>query len=43
MSLVLLASLRGNMFIYQGQELALEQDEIPFHLLKTPRRLPTGR
>jgi alpha-glucosidase len=39
MSLVLLASLRGNMFIYQGQELALEQDEIPFHLLKDPEAI----
>ena len=39
MSAVLLASLRGNIFIYQGQELALEQDDIPFHLLKDPEAI----
>ncbi|MDE2171610.1 MAG: DUF3459 domain-containing protein, partial [Sphingomonadales bacterium] len=39
MSAVLLASLRGNIFLYQGQELALEQDEIPFHLLKDPEAI----
>jgi alpha-glucosidase len=39
MSAMLLASLRGNIFIYQGQELGLEQDEIPFHLLKDPEAI----
>ncbi len=39
MSAMLLASLRGNIFMYQGQELALEQDEIPFHLLKDPEAI----
>ncbi|MDE1918427.1 MAG: DUF3459 domain-containing protein, partial [Sphingomonadales bacterium] len=39
MSAVLLACLRGNIFLYQGQELALEQDEIPFHLLKDPEAI----
>jgi alpha-glucosidase len=35
----LLAALRGNIFLYQGQELGLEQDEIPFHLLKDPEAI----
>lgn len=39
MSAALLVALRGNVFLYQGQELALEQDEIPFHLLKDPEAI----
>ncbi|EGD58224.1 alpha-amylase family protein [Novosphingobium nitrogenifigens DSM 19370] len=39
MLLLLLASLRGNIFLYQGQELGLLQDEIPFHLLKDPEAI----
>ena len=39
MSLALLAGLRGNVFLYQGQELGLLQDEIPFHLLKDPEAI----
>ncbi len=35
----LLVCLRGNIFVYQGQELGLEQDEIPFHLLKDPEAI----
>lgn len=35
----MLASLRGNIFLYQGQELGLEQDDIPFHLLKDPEAI----
>lgn len=35
----LLIALRGNIFLYQGQELGLEQDEIPFHLLKDPEAI----
>ena len=37
--IMLLAALRGNIFVYQGQELGLEQDEIPFHLLKDPEAI----
>lgn len=37
--IVLLASLRGNMFLYQGQELGLLQDDIPFELLKDPEAI----
>ncbi|NBC35189.1 DUF3459 domain-containing protein [Novosphingobium sp. FSY-8] len=39
MTACLLACLRGNMFLYQGQELALEQDEIPFELLQDPEAI----
>lgn len=39
MTAALLAALRGNIFLYQGQELALEQDDIPFHLLKDPEAI----
>ncbi|MDE2404787.1 MAG: DUF3459 domain-containing protein [Sphingomonadales bacterium] len=35
----LLCCLRGNVFLYQGQELALEQDEIPFALLQDPEAI----
>ena len=39
LEMMLLASLRGNIYIYQGQELGLEQDEIPFELLKDPEAI----
>jgi len=39
LEIMLLASLRGNIYIYQGQELGLEQDEIPFELLKDPEAI----
>jgi len=35
----LLVGLRGNVFLYQGQELGLTQDDIPFHLLKDPEAI----
>ena len=35
----LLVALRGNIFLYQGQELGLTQDDIPFHLLKDPEAI----
>lgn len=35
----LLVALRGNVFLYQGQELGLTQDDIPFHLLKDPEAI----
>jgi len=37
--IALLASLRGNICIYQGEELGLEQDEIPFELLQDPEAI----
>lgn len=39
MKMALLASLRGNIIIYQGEELGLEQDEIPFGMLKDPEAI----
>lgn len=39
MKLALLASLRGNIILYQGEELGLEQDEIPFELLQDPEAI----
>jgi alpha-glucosidase len=36
---LLLISLRGNLFIYQGEELGLPQVDIPFELLKDPEAL----
>ena len=39
LSIMLLAALRGNIFLYQGQELGLTQDEIPFELLKDPEAI----
>jgi len=39
MEIALLAALRGNIFLYQGQELGLEQDEIPFEELKDPEAI----
>ena len=37
--MAVLVALRGNIFLYQGQELGLEQDEIPFHLLQDPEAI----
>jgi len=37
--LALLAALRGNIIIYQGEELGLEQDDIPFELLQDPEAI----
>jgi len=39
MKVVLLAALRGNVILYQGEELGLEQDEIPFELLQDPEAI----
>jgi len=39
LSATLLACLRGNMFLYQGQELALVQDHIPYELLRDPEAI----
>ena len=39
MAMLLLAGLRGNVFLYQGQELGLEQDDIPFELLQDPEAI----
>jgi len=39
MTMALLMALRGNAFLYQGQELGLTQDDIPFHLLQDPEAI----
>ncbi len=39
LKLVLLAALRGNIILYQGEELGLRQDEIPFELLQDPEAI----
>jgi alpha-glucosidase len=39
MKAMLFASLRGNIIVYQGEELGLEQDEIPFELLQDPEAI----
>lgn len=39
MKIALLAALRGNIILYQGEELGLEQDEIPFELLQDPEAI----
>ncbi|MDE2621090.1 MAG: alpha glucosidase, partial [Sphingomonadales bacterium] len=39
MKIALLAALRGNIIIYQGEELGLEQDEIPFEELQDPEAI----
>jgi alpha-glucosidase len=39
MKMALLAALRGNIIVYQGEELGLEQDEVPFELLKDPEAI----
>ena len=39
MLMALLGALRGNIFLYQGQELGLLQDDIPFEMLKDPEAI----
>jgi alpha-glucosidase len=39
MSLLLLVSLRGNVFIYQGEELGLPQAEVPYDRLQDPEAI----
>ncbi len=39
MKIMLLAALRGNIILYQGEELGLEQDHIPFALLQDPEAI----
>jgi alpha-glucosidase len=39
MKLALLAMLRGNMILYQGEELGLDQVEIPFEQVRDPEAL----
>lgn len=39
MKLALLAMLRGNMILYQGEELGLDQVEIPYELVRDPEAL----
>lgn len=39
LKMMLLMCLRGNPIIYQGEELGLEQDDIPFHLLQDPEAI----
>ncbi len=39
MAMLLLMTLRGNVFIYQGEELALPQGEVPFDRLTDPEAL----
>ncbi len=39
MKLMLLCALRGNVILYQGEELGLEQDTIPFELLQDPEAI----
>ncbi|MEO6091927.1 MAG: alpha-amylase family glycosyl hydrolase [Novosphingobium sp.] len=37
--MALLLALRGSVILYQGEELGLEQDEIPFELLRDPEAI----
>ena len=37
--MALLAALRGTIIVYQGEELGLEQDDIPFEQLKDPEAI----
>jgi alpha-glucosidase len=39
MKILLLVSLRGNVILYQGEELGLEQDHIPFEMLQDPEAI----
>ena len=39
LKLALLMALKGNVILYQGEELGLEQDEIPFELLQDPEAI----
>jgi alpha-glucosidase len=36
MALLLLVALRGNVFVYQGEELGLPQANVPFERLQDP-------
>ncbi|MFN4113150.1 MAG: alpha-amylase family glycosyl hydrolase [Sphingomonadaceae bacterium] len=39
MKIALLVALRGNVILFQGEELGLEQDAIPFELLQDPEAI----
>lgn len=39
MSMMLLVCLRGNIFVYQGEELGLPQVDVPFHKLQDPEAI----
>ncbi|WP_439546594.1 alpha-amylase family glycosyl hydrolase [Sandarakinorhabdus sp.] len=39
MKMALLVALRGTVIVYQGEELGLEQDDLPFELLKDPEAI----
>jgi len=39
LKIALLCALRGNIIVYQGEELGLEQDVIPFELLQDPEAI----
>ena len=39
LKVLLLTALRGNVILYQGEELGLVQDEIPFELLQDPEAI----
>lgn len=39
MKIALLAALRGNIILFEGEELGLEQDHIPFELLQDPEAI----
>ncbi|MEZ5692359.1 MAG: alpha-amylase family glycosyl hydrolase [Altererythrobacter sp.] len=39
LKMALLACLRGNIILFQGEELGLEQDHIPFELLQDPEAI----
>ncbi len=39
MSLLLLTTMRGNVFLYQGEELGLPQAEVPFDRLRDPEAI----
>jgi alpha-glucosidase len=39
LKLTLMVALRGNIILFQGEELGLEQDEIPFELLQDPEAI----
>ena len=39
LNLLLLTALRGNMFLYQGEELGLSQAEVPFERLRDPEAI----
>ena len=39
MKAMLLLSLRGNPIVFQGEELGLEQDDVPFELLQDPEAI----